>query len=121
MANPARRLYDAGVQLDLGQATSGGMIMERTLRARMFGLCGAAALALSAGGALVASGAAAVAPEKLDITICHASASEVNPYIVESPANEGVLDGHYDHTGPIFNPADPQPGWGDIIPPTESH
>src|SRR5215213_5382965 len=94
---------------------AGGNIMERRLRARMFGVCGAAALALSAGSALVASGVAvADPPEKLDVTICHATAAEQNPYVTEEPANQGVLEGHFDHTGPIFNAADPEPGWGDI-------
>ena len=102
--------------------------MKRSLRARMFGVCGAAALTLSAGTALVASGvAAADAPEKLDIQICHRGNSVTNPYQLETPANEGVLDGHYDHIGPIFNAADPPPPphngdqWGDIIPPSAGH
>ena len=84
-----------------------------------FGL--AAAVALSAGALLAATGAAIGAPnDKVDITICHANNEVKKPYVLETPANEGQLDGHADHTGPIFNaadPPDPQDGWGDIIPP----
>jgi hypothetical protein len=84
-----------------------------------FGL--AAAVALSAG-ALLAATSAAVAdpPDQIDITICHANNDVKKPYVTETPNTEGQLSGHEDHTGPIFNaadPPDPQDGWGDIIPP----
>lgn len=63
------------------------------------------------------------------VTICHATASVTNPYT--SPevntssvdeVNNKFLDGHGDHTGPVFDPAGgkDQPAWGDIIPPFES-
>jgi Domain of unknown function (DUF5979) len=84
-----------------------------------FGLT--AAVALSAGALLVATGAAVGAPgDKVDITICHANNDVKKPYVLETPNTEGQLEGHADHTGPIFNaanPPDPQDGWGDIIPP----
>jgi hypothetical protein len=84
-----------------------------------FGLT--AAVALSAGALLVATGAAVGAPnDKIDITICHANNDVKKPYVLETPDTEGQLEGHADHTGPIFNaanPPDPQDGWGDIIPP----
>ena len=50
------------------------------------------------------------------MTICHATSSESNPYVAESPniGNNGDLKGgHLNHTGPVYPAAD----WGDIIPP----
>jgi hypothetical protein len=50
------------------------------------------------------------------VRICHATASEENPYVTEEPAigNNGDLQGgHLNHSGPLFL----EPGWGDIIPP----
>jgi hypothetical protein len=61
------------------------------------------------------------------VTICHATNSANNPYVeitVDVSAVDGQAgndNGHGDHllnhTGPVFNPANPVPGWGDIIPP----
>ena len=57
------------------------------------------------------------------VVICHATSSVSNPYIstqidVSSVDEEGnrFLNGHGDHTGPVFDPDDPQDDWGDIIP-----
>jgi hypothetical protein len=50
------------------------------------------------------------------VTICHATSSQTNPYVEESPTvgNDGDLSGgHLNHTGPVFPALD----WGDIIPP----
>jgi hypothetical protein len=47
------------------------------------------------------------------VTICHATASNSNPYIVNQPDKSGDVAGHDDHDGGVY-PADP---WGDIIPP----
>ena len=59
----------------------------------------------------------AVAPAS--VIICHATNSDTNPYVTESPniQNDGSLvGGHLDHTGPIW--FDGIIGaWGDIIPP----
>jgi uncharacterized repeat protein (TIGR01451 family) len=52
-------------------------------------------------------------------TICHATASDTNPYVINTPDKNGDVDGHAGHTGPIWNPtlkAD-HDWWGDIIPP----
>jgi hypothetical protein len=52
-------------------------------------------------------------------TICHATNSDTNPYVVITPNKNGDLDGHAKHTGPIWTPAlkDQHISWGDIIPP----
>jgi LPXTG-motif cell wall-anchored protein len=53
-------------------------------------------------------------------TICHATNSNTNPYVVITPNKNGDLDGHAkQHTGPIWNPTlkDQHISWGDIIPP----
>ena len=58
------------------------------------------------------------------VQICHATNSVSNPYTVNSVNTSSVdeegnkfLNGHGDHTGPVFDPADPPASWGDIIPP----
>jgi len=68
-------------------------------------------------------GAAAHAGEHGDSndkqTICHADSSDTKPYVINTPNKNGDVDGHADHTGPIWNPslkAD-HDWWGDIIPP----
>lgn len=60
------------------------------------------------------------------VTICHATASYSNPYTTPEvntssvdEANNRYLNGHGDHTGPVFVVDGPS-GWGDIIPPFES-
>ena len=67
-----------------------------------------------------AASASAPAPDK--VTLCHATASETNPYVsVTVDENSTNLAGHEAHTGPIWQPGDKAAGvkWGDIIP-TES-
>jgi hypothetical protein len=61
------------------------------------------------------------APAK--VTLCHATASQTNPYEVITTDQSAVfasgvivVNGHGTHTGPIFDPAAPVAGWGDIIP-----
>lgn len=78
--------------------------------------------AMGIGAFMVLPGATATPAGK--VTICHRTASESNPYVtntvsVDSIDEEGnkYLNGHGDHTGPVFDPADPQAFWGDIIPP----
>lgn len=61
---------------------------------------------------VVFSSASAMTQEQT-VTICHATASESNPYIVNHPAADGDVSGHDSHEGGVF-PDDP---WGDIIPP----
>src|SRR5579859_2191543 len=56
------------------------------------------------------------------VTICHASDSNTNPYVTETPdiENDGSLSGgHLNHTGPIWNSTlkSNHIQWGDIIPP----
>lgn len=57
------------------------------------------------------------------VVICHATSSVSNPYTVNQVNTSSVdeegnkfLNGHGDHTGPVFDPDDPQDDWGDIIP-----
>lgn len=57
-----------------------------------------------------------------DVTICHRSDSDTNPYgpkaITVDPASI-ITSGHGDHTGPVWRPGlkDAHIIWGDIIPP----
>ncbi|MGZ8595375.1 MAG: hypothetical protein ACXWYJ_06925 [Actinomycetota bacterium] len=61
------------------------------------------------------------------VTICHATNSVSNPY-VRLTVDEAAVNGHdgpdngrgdhlLNHTGPVFDAANPAAGWGDIIPP----
>jgi hypothetical protein len=52
-------------------------------------------------------------------TICHATNSNTNPYVVITPNKNGDVHGHAKHTGPIWNASlkDQHIAWGDIIPP----
>ncbi len=61
------------------------------------------------------------------VTICHATNSVSNPY-VRMTVGEAAVDGQFGndnghgdhllkHEGPLFDAANPVPGWGDIIPP----
>ncbi|MCW2830082.1 MAG: hypothetical protein JWP31_774, partial [Aeromicrobium sp.] len=55
-----------------------------------------------------------------EITICHRTNSNVNPYVVIGPDVAGVANGHdTEHEGPIWDPTLKAQGieWGDIIPP----
>ncbi|MDQ6911174.1 MAG: hypothetical protein M3Z84_10415, partial [Actinomycetota bacterium] len=57
-------------------------------------------------------------------TICHRTNSDTNPYVVITPANAGVLNGHFnEHQGPIWEPGlkAQHIKWGDIIPPFPDH
>lgn len=50
------------------------------------------------------------------VTICHATASNVNPYNVQHPAKSSDVSGHDGHNGPVWFDGI-QGDWGDIIPP----
>lgn len=51
------------------------------------------------------------------VDICHASISTQIPYSTDQVDTSSVdLNGHVNHTGPIFTPG-MEGGWGDIIPP----
>ena len=85
----------------------------------IFGVIGGmlAALVATVG---VLSASADTAPQ---VTLCHATASQTNPYVEvtvdqSSVFNNGVVpNGHGTHTGPIFPDTVGQPPhWGDIIP-----
>ncbi|HUR52098.1 MAG TPA: hypothetical protein VMZ11_08240 [Mycobacteriales bacterium] len=52
-------------------------------------------------------------------TICHATSSDTNAYVVETPNKDGDVSGHAGHTGPVWGPTlkGQHISWGDIIPP----
>ena len=93
---------------------------------RLLGLAGLGAL-IAAFGIFAAVALAGDKPKDpaeppgnhVPVTICHATNSETNPYVIESPDNDSIIKaGHGDHTGPIFEPgmkAD-KVRWGDVIP-----
>lgn len=73
--------------------------------------------------ALAAPSGTSLAADKTEITICHATGSQGNPYVVNSPAINSsgafageLAGGHNSHTGPLWFPGI-QVAWGDIIPP----
>lgn len=59
----------------------------------------AAGVAMSgaAGGFLLLTALPAAADPQGHTTICHATGSDSNPYVVINPANPGVANGHSDH------------------------
>lgn len=83
-----------------------------------------ASRSLAAGGVLIIAVAGAGAsmafvgadkPTKIDI--CHATNSTMNPYVTNQVDTSSVdLNGHVNHTGPIYSEG-MESGWGDIIPP----
>ncbi len=69
----------------------------------------------------LATTALATAPTGHQVTICHATDSDTNPYIKETVdiGSSGFLQGgHNGHTGPLWNATlkDQHIAWGDIIP-----
>jgi len=83
---------------------------------------GVVSLVAMAGGVSTLLAANASGTPNVRVTICHATASASNPYTVNtidaaSIDEEGnrYLNGHGDHTGPVF--AEGVEQWGDIIPP----
>ncbi|MEV7395759.1 hypothetical protein [Aeromicrobium sp. NPDC092404] len=70
----------------------------------------------TSGNAPNADGDDVVAAAPIKVTICHATSSEANPYVENSPNVSGILGGHDGHDGGVF----PTPGWGDIIPPFDN-
>ena len=72
--------------------------------------------------AVFATTASATKPPDHKITICHATDSYTNPYVVITVDVASVqFAGHQGHDGPIFFPDIPKhEKWGDIIPPTSN-
>jgi hypothetical protein len=74
-----------------------------------------AATALLGGAAFAANAGAASDEHK--VTICHATASRTNPYVLITVDYHSVTQGgHGDHDGPVFDASQDQGKWGDIIP-----
>jgi hypothetical protein len=113
------------------------LTIKHHVAALVVGAVSVAAIFLGVG-IIVADNTAAVPSDK--VRICHASSSQTNPYqsisidtnSIDNP-NEGgeptatvgqarksndYLNGHGDHTGPVFTPG--ADSWGDIIPPFTS-
>jgi hypothetical protein len=72
-------------------------------------------------GSSLISGVLATQPDGHKVTICHATNSDTNPYVVIDVdiASSGYLKaGHSNHTGPIWyaGAKDAHVKWGDIIP-----
>jgi hypothetical protein len=86
-------------------------------RIPVFAVIGATLAALAVGSIGVLSASA----QADQITICHRTNSDDNPYVVNHPANEGVLNGHFTQHNElvIWEPGLKDNGimWGDIIPP----
>jgi hypothetical protein len=82
-------------------------------------LLGAVAVVALAGSSLAISAGAAGAEIVDKVTICHRTNSNSNPYVQITPDVSGVLDGHADHTGPVWDATlkEQHIKWGDIIPP----
>ena len=90
-------------------------------RLPIFAVIGGVAAVLAAGGFGVVSASA----QADQITICHRTNSDENPYVVNHPANEGVLNGHFTQHNElvIWEPGLKDNGimWGDIIPPFDGN
>lgn len=95
--------------------------MQHVTTARLAGIVASGSLAMAA--IVAPSAALATQPGSAahKVTICHATNSDANPYVMETVdvASSGSLKGgHSDHTGPIWSEglkAD-HIAWGDIIP-----
>jgi len=99
---------------------------ERPTTARLRFARGAAGALIMAGGVVLmlpSPGNAAVNDNRGNKndkqTICHATNSDTNPYVVNTPNKNGDVSGHADHTGPIWDATlkAAHISWGDIIPP----
>lgn len=69
----------------------------------------------------IGAAASATSGSPHQVTLCHATNSATNPYVVITVDVASVLGdkGHGGHTGPVFDPSvdkHDQPAWGDIIP-----
>ena len=95
---------------------------------RATSVLGTAFVTLSAVAFVSTMNAGATASHPLHkVTICHATNSISNPY-VQITVDEAAVDGQegndhgrgdhlLTHGGPVFDAANPVPGWGDMIPP----
>ncbi|MDP9181894.1 MAG: hypothetical protein M3P04_03840 [Actinomycetota bacterium] len=89
------------------------------LPARAFALGAAFALAVLSVPSAYAVQGASKGNSNGKQTICHATNSNTNPYVVITPNKNGDVDGHAKHLGPIWNAGlkAQHIAWGDIIPP----
>lgn len=96
------------------------MNASRNRRSRIAALAGGVAAATGVALMLgVALPAGATSGDPHTVTLCHATGSTSNPYVVITVDVASVLGdhGHGGHTGPVFSPdLDKHVAWGDIIP-----
>jgi hypothetical protein len=89
------------------------------LNKRAISLIAAGALAMTSL-FLVGGGAFATPGNADNVTLCHATNSATNPYVVITVDPAGAFDGHAGHTGPVgTDPVTMKANgitWGDIIP-----
>ncbi len=104
---------------------NGTYVRSRSRSAAIRALGWLAVASMMATAFLAPSASPALAGDKTEITICHGTGSQSNPYVVESPAINSsgafagqLAAGHNDHIGPLWF-LGITVAWGDIIPPYE--
>lgn len=73
------------------------MSVRRTAVRLGVGVCAGSATLMFGAGVALAHPAANNGVNGDRVTICHATGSTTNPYVVITPSAAGVLDGHYAH------------------------
>jgi hypothetical protein len=87
---------------------------------RIFGGLGVIALVVVAVPLVAAQATpAGQTPAEPQVTLCHGTNSDANPYNTTTVDASGAYDAHLGHTGPVWNSTlkDDHIAWGDIIPP----
>ena len=96
-----------------------GQHSSTSTRRRLLAASASTALVLLTAGAAVSAFASPASADQDKVTICHRDDASNKPYVSNQPAKSGDLNGHADHTGPLYGPDLKSHGitWGDIIPP----
>lgn len=103
-----------------GEPPVGQLSLRVRTQRRVLALAASTSLViLGSGAAVLATAGPANAVNDGKQAICHATDSNTNPYVHNEPAKSGDLNGHADHTGPLWGPdlKSHHISWGDIIPP----
>ena len=110
------RVLVARIKLNRGDSSE----PSRSRKARNIFVVGALTLVSTIGGVVAANNAVSDPAPGQNLTICHRTNSNTNPYVIESPNINatGLHGGHITHTGPIWDPTlkSKHIKWGDIIP-----